>query len=88
MTTATYYMYPCDSCHMNSERIRDKWLILSHMSKSPDKKGNNEKKKKIHLLFFWGWYPTHCPTPTDSSLHFALSDNADRIQAYFISIFT
>ena len=52
MTRATYYMYPSDTCHMNSKRIRDKWLILSHMSKGPLKstkrtKGElNEKKKK------------------------------------------
>ena len=26
MKRATYYMYPCDTCHMNSEKIRDKCL--------------------------------------------------------------
>ena len=60
MTMTTYYMYPCDTCRMISKRIRDKWLILSHVSKGPlksnneDKKGINEKKKKRrHFLFFW-----------------------------------
>ena len=56
-------MYPCDICHMNSERIRDKWLILSHMSKGSlkstkgDKKGINEKEKRTSSLHFLAWYP-------------------------------
>ena len=35
VTRATYYMYLCDTYHMNSERIRDKWFLLSHMSNDP-----------------------------------------------------
>ena len=55
-------MYPCDICHMNSERIRDKWLILSHMSKGSlkstkgDKKGINEKEKRTSSFHFLAWY--------------------------------
>ena len=30
MIMATYYIYPCDTYHTN-ERIRDKWLLLSHV---------------------------------------------------------
>ena len=58
MTRVTYYMYPCDTCHMNSERIRDKWLILSHMSKGSlklTKRTKREYMKREKNIFSSIW---------------------------------
>ena len=51
MTKVTYYMYPCDTCCMISEKKGDEWLRLSYTSKRPFKsnyrtKGELSKKNK------------------------------------------